>query len=112
MPEITSNMARTALDKKHSHKSWAPGVAYGAAKINLRMWRYQSAADILEDSIKTWPKALWQPEAYYQYALAQEKLENDAAAIRAYRAYSAKYPNHEWKDQARKRASNIQANML
>ena len=112
MPEITSSVARTALSKKHSHKSWAPGVAYGAAKINLRMWRHEAAAEILADSIKTWPKAIWLPEAYFQYALAQEKMDNDAAAVKAYQAYSAKYPNHEWKEQAKKRASNIQANML
>ena len=35
MPEISAGLANAALSKTHAHKTWAPDLAYRAAKINL-----------------------------------------------------------------------------
>ena len=111
MPEITATMARTALKPENQSKQWAPGMAYKAATINLRLFRFNTAAAILDRSIKAWPKADWVPEAHYQHALAYEKMEKGEEAIGLYKNFVAKYPTHKWKDQANKRVVNIQANL-
>ena len=112
MPEITASMARTALSEKHVHKEWAPKMAYSAAKINLRMFRYKTSAAILERSIKAWPKAEWQGDAHFQHAISYEKMEQGETAIGMYKDFLAKYPDHKWKEQANKPISNIEATLL
>jgi outer membrane protein assembly factor BamD (BamD/ComL family) len=112
MPEITAVMARTAVEPKNQSASWAPGMAYSAAKINLRFFRFKTAAKIYERCIETWPEADWQAEAHYQVAISYEKDGDGKKAIDLYNVFLRKYPDHHWKEQAEKRITNIQANML
>ena len=112
MPEITAIMANTAVEPKNQNASWAPGMAYTAAKINLRFFRFGTAAKIYERAIETWPNADWQADAHFQVAIAYEKDGDGKTAIELYNVFLRKYPDHPWKEQAEKRITNIQANML
>lgn len=112
MPEITATMARTALKTENQRKGWAPGMAYRAANINLKFFRFQTSAAIFERAIEAWPEADWVPDAHYKRALAYEKMEKSEEAIKLYEGFLAKYPTHHWNEQAQKRISNIKVNLL
>jgi TolA-binding protein len=111
-PQITTAMAKKCFSKENVDKPWAPEQAYRAGRINMKLFRFNAAASMLEKCHKTWPDASWQKDIIYQVALCHEKAGRAETAIKWYEKFLAKYPSHAWKDQALKRIENIKANML
>lgn len=110
MPEIAAFVAKTALSDKYVKASWAPRVVYTSGKLNMRFFRYESARQILEKSVVTFPNEEWVDEAHYQIAFCYEKENKVGKAIKQYELFARLYPNHDWVGQAKKRIVNIRAN--
>ncbi len=111
MPQISAMSAKKAFAAENVGQDWAPDTAYNAGKMNMRFWRYKAARQILEKSIATFPTAEWVGDAHYQVALCYEKSGDATTAMQWYGVFTSKYPQHAWCDQAKKRVTNIQANL-
>ncbi len=111
LPEIAAYSAKKALKKENKFKPWAPMTAYRAAKINMKFWRYEASNEILMKTVKTFPEENWISDAYYKMAFCYEKSGKLRVAVNYYKFFIKKYPKHVWKDQAAKRATNIEANL-
>ncbi|MFT5127529.1 MAG: outer membrane protein assembly factor BamD (BamD/ComL family) [Rhodothermales bacterium] len=111
MPEITAFTAQKSFEKENVAQPWAPSSAYRAGKINLRFFRFGSAAKIFQRCLKTWPDAVWSKDVVYQIALCFEKGAHPEEAILWYTRFLTENPQHMWKDQAQKRIENIKANL-
>jgi outer membrane protein assembly factor BamD (BamD/ComL family) len=111
MPEITAFTAQKAFEKANVKQPWAPTSAYRAGKINMRFFRFGSAAKIFQRCQKTWPEASWREDVVYKIAMCYEKGGHPEEAIQWYERFANAYPKHMWNDQARKRIENIKANL-
>lgn len=112
LPQISVFMARKAFRAENINRPWAPKIAYGAGKLNMRLWRYKAGGTILKKCLETWKDAEWAGNATFQLALCYEKQGKADKAIAQYKLFLKKYPKHQWAEQARKRISNIEANKL
>jgi outer membrane protein assembly factor BamD (BamD/ComL family) len=111
MPEITTLMAQKSFKKENVKQTWAPTNAYRAGKINMRFFRFGSAAKIFQRCLKTWPDASWSKDVVYQIGLCYEKGGHPEQAILWYERFLAAHPDHMWQGQAQKRIENIKANL-
>lgn len=111
LPEITAFMAKSAFDEKNVKKPWAPGMAYRAANINMKMYRFGVALNFFQRCVDTWPEEEWVPKVHYKIALCYENQRKSREAIDAYQHFVDTYPNHAWVGQAKRRMTNIEANM-
>jgi outer membrane protein assembly factor BamD (BamD/ComL family) len=112
LPEITAFAARQSFKKENIDKAWAPDLAYRAARINMKLWRYGAATAIFEKVRETWPDEPFIPRLNYQLALCYENRGLNKEAKAGYEQFLKAYPKHPWADQARKRLANIEANEL
>jgi outer membrane protein assembly factor BamD (BamD/ComL family) len=111
MPEITAFTAQKSFEKENVQQPWAPTSAYRAGKINMRFFRFGSAAKIFQRCLKTWPEASWAEDVLYKIAMCYEKGGHPDEAILWYERFRAASPTHMWSDQAAKRIENIKANL-
>jgi len=110
-PEISRFGSSYALKPENQSKSWAPGLCFTVANINMRFFRFDSARTLYLECRKTWPKEDFQADIDYKVAMCLEKSGDTTGAISAYEAFMAAHPNHQWHAQAGKRIENIRANM-
>ncbi len=110
LPFASEQAARIAMKPNHRDAEWAPGLVYMASRVNMRLWRYECAADLLQEGLSHWPQAWWQAKGTYFLALSHECSGRHNEAQQWYTAFMTRYPDHQWSRMAQKRASNIDVN--
>ena len=107
---ITAIMASQGL--KNAEKPWAAGLVFNAARIRMRLFRYGSAARIMEAGLKQFPNLPDKPKVYYQIGLCHEKRGDTQLAKQWYQEYLKTWPTHPWASQARAHIEKIEAEVL
>ncbi|OGV71369.1 MAG: hypothetical protein A3K19_01390 [Lentisphaerae bacterium RIFOXYB12_FULL_65_16] len=103
---ITKLMVQQGI--KNKDKEWAPGVVYQAGRIRMRLQQYRSSGQILEKALEVFPKYKDAENAHFWIAICYEKTKRPDEAMKWYKKFVEKYPNHMWVDQAKRRMAMIE----
>lgn len=86
----------------------APEYLFKAANLSINLGWGQSAIDILNKFISTYPDHAKTPEAYfYKGYVYDNQLNDDVKAGEVYQAYIEKYPNHDFAAAAEASIKNL-----
>ena len=75
----------------------------------LGMMLVGGAVYALENALDTWPRMEKADRVHFWVGLCYERSGNAAMAVQWYEAFLAKYPNHMWADQARRKVAQLRA---
>lgn len=103
LPQILGQVFKSGISNDN------PGQAAGAANACMALQQHKSALRMWQRIQQDFPQH--EPATvHYKMAVCYEMSGEKVKAMGMYNTFASAYPEHRWKDQAVKRASNIEAN--
>ena len=86
---------------KNSGKPWAASSYYHLGHHAFRTMRFSKALEVYEDALRKFPRHPSAPTVRFRVAVCYEKLKRYREAIRAYKRFVDKHPQHLLANRAR-----------
>jgi TolA-binding protein len=90
-------------------EKWAAGAVFRGARIRMVLQQYASARAAMEKGMQVFPTYPDLSKAHYWVAVCYEKEGNSQSALAGFKSFLARWPNHQWADQARRHVATLEA---